>query len=82
MFARYKSGEKAKSIVDRLNAQGIRNKSGATFTVNSFAKIIRNSKYAGIVINNGETYENKRPCRNTANMFCPENFSADTAAHS
>ncbi len=61
MFARYKSGEKAKSIVDRLNAQGIRNKSGAAFTVNSFAKIIRNSKYAGIVINNGETYENVVP---------------------
>ncbi len=61
MFACYKSGEKAKSIVNRLNESGVRNKSGAKFTVNSFAKIIRNGKYAGIVINNGETYENVVP---------------------
>ena len=61
MFERYKNGEKAKSIVERLNARGIRNKSGAKFTVNSFAKIIRNSKYAGIVIAHGETYKNVVP---------------------
>ena len=47
MFVRYKNGEKAKSIVNRLNEMGIHNKSGARFTVNSFAKIIRNSKYMG-----------------------------------
>lgn len=40
---------------------GIHNKSGAKFTVNSFAKIIRNSKYMGVVISNGQTYNNIVP---------------------
>ncbi len=61
MFERYKNGEKAKSIVNRLNEMGVHNKSGAKFTVNSFAKIIRNSKYMGVVISNGTTYTNIVP---------------------
>ena len=61
MFERYKNGEKAQSIVDRLNATGIHNKTGAKFTVNSFAKIIRNSKYMGVVINNETKYTNVVP---------------------
>ncbi len=49
IFERYRYGEKAKSIVSWLDSIGVRNKSGKPFTVNALAKLIRNTKYKGIV---------------------------------
>lgn len=49
IFERYRYGEKAKSIVSWLDSVGVRNKSGKPFTVNALAKLIRNTKYKGIV---------------------------------
>ena len=81
MFERYKNGEKAKSIIDRLNAQGIHNKTGAKFTVNSFAKIIRNSKYMGVVISNGTTYTNIVPAIVDEQTFILCNRLMDNQRH-
>lgn len=49
IFERYRYGEKAKSIVSWLDSIGVRNKRGKPFTVNALAKLIRNTKYKGIV---------------------------------
>lgn len=81
MFERYKNGEKAKSIVNRLNNMGIHNKSGAKFTVNSFAKIIRNSKYMGVVISNGQTYNNIVPALVDEQTFKACNDIMDNQRH-
>ena len=81
MFERYKNGEKAKSIVERLNAQGVHNKSGAKFTINSFAKIIRNSKYMGVVISNGQTYNNIAPAIVDEQTFITCNKIMDNQRH-
>ena len=81
MFVRYKNGEKAKSIVNRLNEMGIHNKSGARFTVNSFAKIIRNSKYMGVVISNGQTYTNIVPALVDEQTFKACNDIMDNQRH-
>ena len=81
MFERYKNGEKAKSIVNRLNDMGIHNKSGAKFTVNSFAKIIRNSKYMGVVISNGQTYNNIVPALVDEQTFKACNDIMDNQRH-
>ena len=81
MFERYKNGEKAKSIVERLNSQGVHNKSGAKFTINSFAKIIRNSKYMGVVISNGQTYNNIVPAIVDEQTFIACNKIMDNQRH-
>ena len=81
MFERYKNGEKAKSIVDRLNDMGIHNKSGAKFTVNSFAKIIRNTKYMGVVVSNGTTYTNIVPAIVDEQTFTLCNKPMDNQRH-
>ena len=81
MFERYKNGEKAQSIVDRLNAMGIHNKTGAKFTVNSFAKIIRNSKYMGVVINNETKYTNVVPAIVDEQTFITCNRIMDNQRH-
>ena len=81
MFERYKNGEKAKSIVNRLNETGICNKSGAKFTVNSFAKIIRNSKYMGVVVSNGQTYKNVVPAIVDKQTFTICNKIMDNQRH-
>lgn len=81
MFERYKNGEKAKSIVNRLNEAGICNKSGAKFTVNSFAKIIRNSKYMGVVVSNGQTYKNVVPAIVDEQTFAICNKIMDNQRH-
>ena len=81
LFERYRNGEKAKMIVDRLNTMGIRNKSGAAFTVNSFAKIIRNTKYKGIVINHGTVYPDIVPAIVDAETFDRCNELMDQQRH-
>lgn len=47
IFEWYHNGEKGKEIIDRLNRQGIKPKYGEKFTMNTFARIIRNEKYIG-----------------------------------
>lgn len=81
IFERYKHGEKAKSIVDRLNGMGIRNKSGAQFTVNSLCKIMRNTKYMGVVIINGTIYTNIVPAIVNEETFKACNASLDNQRH-
>ena len=81
MFERYKNGEKAKSIVNRLNNMGIHNKSGAKFTVNSFAKIIRNTKYMGVGISDGQTYTNIVPAIVDEQTFTNCNKIMDNQRH-
>ncbi len=81
MFERYKNGEKAKSIVDRLDAQGIHNKSGAKFTVNSFSKIIRNKKYMGVFVSKGTDYKNIIPAIVDEQTFSVCNKIMDNQRH-
>lgn len=61
IFERYRYGEKAKSIANWLNAIGVRNKSGSQFTVNSVARVIRQTKYKGVVEYEGQVYTNIAP---------------------
>ena len=81
IFERYKSGEKAQSIVDRLDEMGIHNKTGAKFTVNSVAKMIRNRKYMGVVTINGETYTNVVPAIVDERTFITCNKVLDNQRH-
>ena len=81
MFERYKSGEKAKSIVNRLNEMGILNKNHAPFTINSFSRIIRNSKYTGIAVINGVTYTNIIPAIVDKATFDAANRVMDNQRH-
>ena len=81
MFERYKNGEKAKSIVNRLNDMGVHNKSGAKFSVNSFAKIIRNTKYMGVVVSNGIAYANIVPAIVDEQTFTICNKIMDNQRH-
>ena len=81
MFERYKNGEKAQRIVNRLNNMGVRNKSGKPFTVNSFAKIIRNSKYAGIFVSKGTEYTNIVPAIVDEAAFDSANKVMDNQRH-
>ena len=60
---------------------GVHNKSGAKFTVNSFAKIIRNSKYMGVVISNGQTYNNIVPALVDEQTFKVCNAIMDNQRH-
>ena len=61
IFTRYRSGEKAKDIINRLNASGIKTKCGKKFTMSQFARIIRNEKYTGIVRTDNKVYTNVIP---------------------
>ena len=81
MFTRYKNGEKAKDIIDRLNAQGIRTKAGSPFNMNSFARIIRNEKYIGIVNSHGTVYTNVIPPIVDKKLFYDCNAVMDEHKH-
>lgn len=81
MFTRYKNGEKAKDIIDRLNAQGIRTKAGSPFNMNSFARIIRNEKYIGIVNSHGTVYTNVIPPIVDEKLFYDCNAVMDEHKH-
>ena len=61
MYERYRNGEKAKSIVGWLNAIGVMNKSGKPFTVNSVARLFRNTRYKGVIEYEGRTLTNVVP---------------------
>ena len=81
MFTRYKNGEKAKEIIDRLNAQGIKTKAGSPFNMNSFARIIRNEKYIGVYNSHGVIYENVIPPIVDENLFFDCNAIMDEHKH-
>lgn len=61
VFNRYRNGEKGKSIIDRLNAQGIKPKNSNKFTMSSICRMIRNEKHIGIVTVNETTYTDVVP---------------------
>ena len=61
MFEWYRNGEKAKTIIDRLNSRGIKPKYGNKFTMNTFARIIRNEKYIGKMVFNDDSYSGVIP---------------------
>lgn len=81
MFTRYKNGEKAKEIIDRLNAQGIKTKAGSPFNMNSFARIIRNEKYIGVYNSHGVIYENVIPPIVDEKLFFDCNAIMDEHKH-
>lgn len=81
MFTRYKNGEKAKEIIDRLNAQGIKTKAGSSFNMNSLARIIRNEKYIGKVTSHGTVYTNVIPPIVDEELFYECNVIMDKHKH-
>ena len=46
-FQRYAAGESIRSIIESLNARGIRNSRGNRFTKNSFQTLLKNRRYLG-----------------------------------
>lgn len=48
IFEEYATGERAKDIVERLNADGYRTSRGGKFNKNSLRRILSNKKYIGI----------------------------------
>ena len=46
-FRRYAAGESIRSIIESLNARGIRNSRGNPFTKNSFQTLLKNRRYLG-----------------------------------
>lgn len=46
-FHRYAAGESIRSIIESLNARGIRNSRGNPFTKNSFQTLLKNRRYLG-----------------------------------
>ena len=46
-FQRYAAGESIRSIIESLNARGIRNSRGNPFTKNSFQTLLKNRRYMG-----------------------------------
>ena len=46
-FHRYAAGESIRSIIELLNARGIRNSRGNPFTKNSFQTLLKNRRYLG-----------------------------------
>ncbi len=48
VFRMYAAGERLTDIANHLNSQGLRNKRGKPFTVNSFYNMLTNEKYIGI----------------------------------
>ncbi len=81
IFTRYRNGEKAKDIIDRLNASGIKTKSGKKFTMSQLARIIRNEKYMGVVNIDGNVYTNVIPPIVDETLFRAANSVMDTHKH-
>lgn len=48
IFEEYAMGERAKDIVERLNAEGFRTSRGGLFNKNSLRRILQNEKYVGV----------------------------------
>ena len=81
IFTRYRNGEKAKDIINRLNTTGIKTKSGKKFTMSQLARIIRNEKYTGIVRTDGNVYTNVIPPIVDEKLFKECNLIMDSHKH-
>ncbi len=81
IFNRYKNGEKAKDIIDRLNNKGIKTKAGSKFNMNSLARIIRNTKYIGIVESHENIYTDIVPAIVDEEVFYACNAIMDEHKH-
>ena len=81
IFTRYRNGEKAKDIIARLNASGIKTKSGKEFSMSQLARIIRNEKYMGIVNVDGKVYTNVIPPIVDEKLFRECNLIMDLHKH-
>ena len=81
VFNRYRNGEKGKSIVDRLNSQGIKPKNGKAFTMTGICRMIRNEKYIGIVTVDGTTYPDVVPPIVDKRLFKECNLIMDGHKH-
>ncbi len=81
IFTRYRNGEKAKEIVDRLNVMGVKSKVGKAFTVTQLARIIRNEKYMGVFNVGGNVYTNVIPPIVDEELFRKCNLIMDTHKH-
>lgn len=68
IFTEYASGKSYKSIIDGLNADGIRTKRGSAFGSNSLHDLLKNEKYIGILVYGSKVY---RP-DGTRNSHSPE----------
>ena len=81
IFERYKNGEKAKNIAERLNATGIKPKNGTKFTVNQLSRIIRNEKYIGKITIDDTVYSDVVPPIIDARLFKECNLMMDEHKH-
>ena len=81
IFEWYRNGEKGKTIIDRLNRQGIKPKHGEKFTMNTFARIIRNEKYIGKLTVDGVLYPDVIPAIVDERLFRECNLMMDEHKH-
>lgn len=81
IFERYKNGEKGKEIIDRLNKQGVKPKNSNNFTMNAFARIIRNEKYIGKITIDGILYPDVVPPIVDERLFKECNIKMDEHKH-
>lgn len=68
IFREYDSGESYKSIIDRLNADGIKTKRGNKFGSNSLHDLLKNKLYTGVQIYGARVYRQD----GTRNSHAPE----------
>lgn len=69
IFEEYAKGERAKDIIDRLNAEGFRTATGRPFSKTSLPLILRNEKYLGTYIYKDIRVENAFPAIVTRDLF-------------
>ena len=69
IFEEYAKGERAKDIVERLNAEGYRTATGKPFSKTSLPLILRNEKYLGTYIYKDIRVENAFPAIVTRELF-------------
>lgn len=80
-FERYKNGEKVQTIIERLNAQGIKTKVGSTWTHNHLARLIRNQRYIGKATIDGILYASLFPAIVDDKTFEACNLMMDEHKH-
>lgn len=69
IFEEYAAGDRAKDIVDRLNAEGFRTINGKPFSKTSLPLMLRNEKYLGTYIYKDIRVENAFPAIVTRELF-------------
>ena len=81
MFVRYKNGEKAKEIIERVNNTGAKTKRKTKFNMHSFARLIRNEKYIGKIVSGDKTYYDIIPQIVEERLFKECNLIMDEHKH-